>query len=134
MGRLEAGIKWVMLLSGALTCTMFYAALDPEGSFKATFGEELEGDAARIVVRNWGTLIGLVGLMLVYGAFRPAVRALALSVGGASKAVFVGLVLAHGTRFFGFQAGIAVAIDALAVLLFAAYLIHARRTAVTASR
>jgi hypothetical protein len=129
MSRLAAGIKWIMLVSGVLTCTMFYAALDPSGAFKATFGEELEGDAARIVVRNWGALIGLVGLLLIYGALRPAFRALALTVGGASKAVFVGLVLAHGSRFLSFQAGIAVAIDSLAVLLFVTCLIHARMAA-----
>ena len=127
MGWLAAGIKWIMLASGALTCTMFYAALDPEGSLRSTFGEELEGDAARLVVRNWGVLVGLIGLALIWGAFRPAVRPLALALGGISKTVFIALVLSHGTNYLSAQAGMAVVIDALAVLLFAAYALTATR-------
>ena len=47
---------------------------------------------------------------------------MALTVAGSSKAVFVILVLSHGGRFLAYQAGIAVAIDAAWVLLFASYL------------
>ena len=69
-------IKWVMLVSGALTFTMIYAAFSPTQALQSAFGESLEGPVANIVVRNWGALIALVGAMLVYGAFRPAVRPL----------------------------------------------------------
>jgi Domain of unknown function (DUF4386) len=55
--------------------------------------------------------------MLIYGARQPAVRPMALTVAGARKAIFVVLVLSHGGRFFGYQAGIAVLIDALWVMV-----------------
>ena len=89
--------------------------------------EALQGSIADIVVRNWGALIALVGLMLIYGGFNRAVRPLVLMVAGASKPIFIALVLSHGSRYLGYQAGIAVAIDAFWVVLFAWYLLAARR-------
>jgi hypothetical protein len=126
MSIVATHIKWIMLVSGVSTCTMIYAAIAPREALHATFGETLDGPIAEIVVRNWGALITLVGLMLVYGAFRPAVRPLVLGVAAASKLVFIGLVLSHGWRYLGQQAGIAIALDLLWVVLFASYLWSAR--------
>jgi hypothetical protein len=116
-----------MLVSGALTCTMIYAAIAPQAALRSTFGETLEGPVAEIVVRNWGALIALVGAMLIYGAFDPLGRPLILTVAGLSKLVFIGLVLTHGGQYLGHQAGLAVGIDLAMVALFLAYLIAARR-------
>jgi hypothetical protein len=126
MNAVTAHIKWIMLVSGALTCTMVYAAIAPQAALHATFGETLDGPLAEVVVRNWGALITLVGLMLIGGAFNPPVRSLALAVAGASKLVFAGLVLAHGGRYLSQGAGIAIAIDLLWVVLFAWYLVSTR--------
>lgn len=126
MRWLAERIKWIMLVSGLLTCSMFYAAIAPQAALRSTFGEELQGPVAQIVVRNWGALIGLGGLMLVYGAFHAPSRRLVLAVVGASKLVFIGLVLAYGREYLGHQAGIAVVADTAAVLLFAACLLGAR--------
>jgi hypothetical protein len=126
MQWLAARMKWVMLVSGALTCTMLYAALAPQASLFSTFGETSEGAVAEIVTRNWGTLVALVGAMLIYGAFRPEVRPLVLVVAGLSKLTFIALVLAEGTRYLGHGAGVAVAVDAVMVLLFALYLFYGR--------
>jgi hypothetical protein len=128
MTWLVSRIKWLMLISGVLTCTMLYAVISPEAALTSTFGEGLDGPVAAIVVRNWGALIGLMGLLLIYGAFTPSARRLVLTVAGASKLVFVALVLSYGTRFLGFQAGVAVAVDSLWVLVFSAYLITTHRS------
>src|SRR5689334_5355763 len=106
MNRIESGMKWIMVVSGILTATMVYALIAPEAASQSTFGEALDDPTAKLVVRNWGALIALVGGMLIYGAFRPAVRSLVLIVAGASKAIFVGLVLSHGTRYLSQQAGV----------------------------
>ena len=127
MTNLDARFKWVMLASGVLTCTMLYAFVAPQASLMSTFGASLEGPVAEIVVRNWGALIGLVGAMLIYGAFAPAVRPLVLVVAGASKLTFIGLVLAHGRGLAGGSARIAIAVDLVMVGLFVAYLARARR-------
>jgi hypothetical protein len=63
-----------------------------------------------------------VGATLIYAARKPALRPLALSVAGASKAVVIALVLSPGSRFLARQAGIAVFLDALWVVVFASYL------------
>ena len=126
MNWIVAKIKWLMIVSGALTCTMLYAAIAPQAALQANFGEVLDGSVAEIVVRNWGALIGLVGAMLIYGAYQPASRPLALTVAGVSKLTFISLVLIHGQRYLGQQVGIAVAIDLVWVLLFIGYFIGVR--------
>ena len=122
-----ANIHRIMIVSGVLTMTMVYAAIAPEAALRSTFGDSLEGPVADVVVRNWGALIALMGAMLIYGARKPAVRSFSLIVAGASKAIFGALVLSHGERFLGYQAGIAVAVDLLWVAVFASYLIAVRR-------
>jgi hypothetical protein len=126
MSWVVRNIKGIMLVAGASTCTMIYAAIAPQAALQSTFGEGLEGPLAEIVVRNWGALITLVGAMLLYGAYHPPVRPLVLSVAAASKIVFIGLVLAHGGRFLD-QAGIAIAVDVVLVALFVMYLLQPHR-------
>ena len=135
MNWIVARIKWIMLTAGVLTSTMLYAAIAPQAALQSTFGEGLGGPVAEIVVRNWGALIALVGAMLIYGAYHPPSRPLVLTVAGASKVVFIGLVLSQGARYLGHQAGIAVVVDSLLVLLFGAYLVAtSRATAHEAAR
>jgi hypothetical protein len=119
-------IKLIMLLSGTLTLTMLQAAIAPRAALRSMFGETLEGPLAEIVVRNWGALIGLVGAMLLYGAYEPAGRPLILVVAGSSKLIFAGLVLTQGRRYLRRQVGVAIGIDLVMVAVFAAYLIQAR--------
>ena len=49
----DTHIKWIMLVSGALTCTMAYAFIAPQAALMSTFGAALEGPVANVVVRNW---------------------------------------------------------------------------------
>jgi hypothetical protein len=107
---------------------MLYAAVAPQSALRSMFGETLEGPVAEIVVRNWGALIALVGAMLIYGAYDPPGRPLILTVAGLGKLIFIGLVLAQGTRYLGHQAGLAAAIDLVMVALFVGYLVGRRRS------
>jgi hypothetical protein len=123
MQWIVTNIKWIMVVSGLLTSTMVYPAIAPEAALESTFGETLDGPLGNIIVRNWGALIAMVGGMLIYGGFRPAVRGLVLVVAAASKAIFIVLVLSEGTRYLSQQAGIAVAFDSAMILLFSVYLL-----------
>jgi hypothetical protein len=123
MSWLTKQMRWLMLVAGVLTCTMVYAAIDPRAALQSNFGSPLEGPVAEIVVRNWGALIALVGLMLVYGALVPTARRLVLSVAVLSKLTFIALVLSFGRELLSHQVGVAVAIDSLWVVLFGAYLV-----------
>jgi hypothetical protein len=123
MNPIVANFKWIMLVSGVLTFTMVYAAIAPRAALLSTFGETLDGPLADVIVRNWGALVALIGASLVYGAFVPAARPPILVIAGVSKAIFIALVLAHGSRFLGGQAAVAVALDAVWAVLFGWYLL-----------
>jgi hypothetical protein len=127
MNWIIINMKWIMLVSGALTFTMIYATIAPQAALTSTFGASLEGPLAEIVVRNWGALIALVGAMLIYGAYNPPIRPLVLIVAGLSKLIFIALVLAYGSQYLGHQAGIAIVVDSVMVALFAGYLVGVRR-------
>jgi hypothetical protein len=126
MKLIVANMKWIMVVSGVLTCTMLYAAIAPQAALRSTFGEAMEGPLAEIVVRNWGSLIGLVGAMLIYGAYHPAVRPLVLTVAGLSKVLFIGLVVAYGSQYLGHQVGLAIVVDLVMVALYIAYFVGIR--------
>jgi hypothetical protein len=93
-------VKWAPLVAGVLTLTMVYAAIAPQAAVRSTFGETLEGPVAEIIIRNWGALIALIaliGAMLIYAAFDPAVRPLELTVDSVMIVLFA-VCLAKGTR------------------------------------
>ena len=123
MNLLHRWIKWVMLASGVLTCTMFYALVAPDASLQSNFGQSIDGPVAQIVVRNWGALIGLMGLLLIYGAFHEPARRIALVLAGTSKVAFIVLVLSFGREVLRYQVGVSVAVDSMMVVLFVAYLV-----------
>ena len=118
-----SNFKWVMLVSGLLTCTMFLGLFSPEASVKSNFGEITEGPVAGIIVRNWAALIGLMGIMLIYGAFNTPVRRFVLVIAGISKIIFITLVLSSGQSYFGMGAGTAVIADTIMVVLYIVYLL-----------
>lgn len=122
-------IKWLMLVAGLLTCTMLYAAIAPQAALRSNFGTALEGPVAEIVVRNWGALIALVGLMLIYGAFVEPARRLVLSVAVVSKATFIALVLTFGRDLLVYQVRTAVVVDAIWIVVFGAFLLGTRHRA-----
>ena len=117
-----------MLISGVLTCTMFSGLFSPEASLKSNFGAPLEASVTGIIVRNWAALIGLMGIMLIYGAFVPAVRRFVLVITGISKIIFILLILSLGRSYLGFGAGTAVIADSIMVVLFIVYLFLAQST------
>lgn len=121
-----ANFKWVMLISGLLTCTMFLGLIAPQSQMTSNFGTSMEGPLAEIIVRNWSALIGLMGIMLIYGAFVPAVRRYSLVIAGTSKIIFIGLVLSWGKSYLEFGAGTAVVADSFMIVLFSVYLLFSR--------
>jgi hypothetical protein len=128
MNWIVARMKWIMIVSGVLTCSMLYTAIAPQAALRSTFGESLEGPLAEIVVRNWGALIAIVGAMLIYGAYHPPSRPPILTISGLGKLIFIALVLVYGRQYLGRQAGLVIVIDLIIVILFIGYLIGVRRS------
>jgi hypothetical protein len=119
-------IKWIMIVSGAITCSMLLATFSPELNLKLTFGSNVEGELAVMIVRNWGALIALVGAMLIYGAYSQANRSLALVVASISKSAFVALNLIYGQAYLSVSLP-ALVFDSILVVLFLSYLVWERK-------
>lgn len=116
--------KWIMLVCGLLTCTMLTGLFSPASSLQSNFGEELVTGPENLVVRGWSALIGLMGIMLIYGAFKPAVRNYSLVIAGVNKIIFIGLILIFGRQYMPFGLGTAIVADTIMILLFAVYLFY----------
>ena len=110
---------WILLVSGLLTVTMVQAVFSPRRVVMSYFGDTLEGPSADIVIRNWAALITLVGAALVAGAILPEFRAPVLLFAGASKLVFIVLVMRYARRPLSRQAGMAIGADCVFILLYA---------------
>jgi hypothetical protein len=117
-----ANFKWIMLICGLLTCTMLVGLFSPESTLQSNFGEAMVTGPENIVVRGWSTLIGLMGIMLIYGAFNPTVRNYSLIIVGLSKIIFIALILIFGRQYLPFGLGTPVVVDTIMILLFAVYL------------
>jgi len=124
--------KWIMLICGLLTCSMFIGLISPQSSVKSNFGETLSASSyLDIIVRSWAALIGLIGIMLIYGAFVPAVRQFALIIAGISKLIFITLILSMGSQYLEFGVGTAVIVDSIMIVLFIIYLLLPQRSKLT---
>ena len=126
MNMVAKNIKWIMLVSGVLTCTLLYAAFNPQAALLNTFGASVSDPLAELIVRNWGVLVFLIGAILIYGAFNPVHRKLVIIVAAISKVAFIGFLLTIGEQYLS-KAGIAIAIDSAFLLLFFLYLAGLRR-------
>jgi hypothetical protein len=125
-------IKWVMLVSGVLTLTMFYGLFAPEAALESMFGASFNGTLESIIVRSWCALVGLIGAILIYGALNDKYRVFSISVATVSKVIFVTLVMIYGQEFLG-KVGPAIAIDCVIITLTALYLVALRVKQLTAS-
>jgi hypothetical protein len=121
MNFIIKNIKWMMLLSGVLTFTMFYGLFAPQAALESMFGASFSGALENIVIRSWSALVGLIGVILIYGFFSQKNRVLSISVAAFSKVVFVSLVLLYGQEFLG-KAGPAIAMDCVVIILSGVYL------------
>lgn len=115
MEFVKRNFKWVMLVSGFLTATMFYGLIAPQAALESMFGASFDGGLESIIVRSWSALVGLVGIILIYGALVERHRVFSAAMGALSKAIFVSLVMIYGQDFLG-QAAPAIIMDVVVVL------------------
>ncbi|RBP52833.1 hypothetical protein [Arenicella xantha] len=124
MHAIEGNIKWIMLVVGLITCSTLLVVISPQAGLMSMFGalpSALDEGVTQILVRNWGALIALVGGMLIYAAFRPALRSFSIVVACISKATFISLVLGFGGDYWD-QALFAIVFDSAAIVIFLMYL------------
>jgi hypothetical protein len=110
-----------MLVSGVLTCTMFYGLFAPQAALESMFGASFNGTLENIVIRSWSALVGLIGAILIFGFFSQKYRVFSISVATFSKIVFVSLVLLYGQEFLG-KAATVIVMDCVVIFLSGIYL------------
>lgn len=125
MNFIIKNIKWVMLVSGILTFTMFYGLFAPQAALESMFGTSFNGTLENIVIRSWSALVGLMGALLIYGFFSDRNRVFSLSVAALSKVIFVSLVLLYGQEFLT-KVTAAIAMDCVVIILSGIYLLTVR--------
>lgn len=126
MGFIARYFKWLMLVSGLLTATMFYGLFAPQAALESMFGASFDGQLQSLVVRSWSALVGLMGVMLIYGALSPKHRVFCAVIAALSKAIFVSLLLIHGQGFL-VTAAPALGMDLLVIAYTLLFLLALRR-------
>ena len=125
MNVIITNIKWIMVIAGLLTCTMIFAVFAPQAALISMFGEALTEPLSQVVVRSWGFLIFLMGVLLIYGAYKPVYRNLCLVIVSLSKIAFISIILVFGAQYIE-QSAVTLILDSILITLFAFYLIKER--------
>lgn len=125
MNIIITNIKWIMVIAGLLTCSMIFAVFAPQAALISMFGEALTEPLAQVVVRSWGFLIFLMGVLLIYGAFEPVYRNLCLVIVSLSKVAFIAILLIFGDQYIGTSA-VSLILDSILITLFTYYLIKVK--------
>ena len=114
-----------MLISGVLTATMFYGLFAPQSALESMFGVSFDGSLESIIIRSWSALVGLIGAVLIFGAFNENHRVFAIAIAAFSKTIFVSLVLIYGQAFLG-KAAPAIVMDCAVITLAVFFLVALR--------
>lgn len=122
MNFILRNFKWLMVLSGVLTSTMLYGLFAPQAALQSMFGSSFNGELESLIIRSWSALVGLMGLMLIYGAFNKKYRVFTATIAALSKLIFVALLFMYGQSFL-LKAGLAIGMDLMVVLCTLIFLI-----------
>lgn len=128
MRLLETRITTLMYLVGGASAAGLLVALAPGTVLGLLVDWRPAEPLEEVIVRSWGSLVGLLGLALVYGARHAGARRLALLLSCGGKGIFLLTLLAVAPELAGPLAPV-VLFDGLAVLLFAAHLVATRSAA-----
>lgn len=122
MSWIVDNIQSILVVFGLATTSMLLFTIAPAPAQRLMFGETLPGPVANVVVRHWGLLIALTGGMLVWAAFHPETRTLAIGAALISKTVFMGQMVAGGGRFLKGVSGLVVILDLGMAAVLAAWM------------
>ena len=122
MNIIVRNIKWIMLFSGVITCSTFFAVIAPQVALLSMFGSDLTEPLANLVVRSWGFLVSIMGILLIYGAFNEDARMLCIIMAGISKIGFLFLILIFGTDYID-NLWVTIVFDTIVVLTLATYVV-----------
>lgn len=115
-------IQAILVACGLVTASMLQFTLMPRRAARSFFGETVDGPIADVAVRGWGLLIALTGGMMLWAAFHPETRTLAIGVALISKVFYMGQLITKGGRFLKGMAGVSVLLDVIMAALLATWM------------
>ncbi|MEP0068321.1 hypothetical protein [Pyruvatibacter sp.] len=121
MAFITDNIFWILLVSGVITSSMLVAVVAPRLVFQQFFGTILDGPLGNAIMRNWGLVIGMSGLLLIYAAYDETVRTPIMLFSIVGKLFFSVQVFAAGSTLKAARGG--AIIDLVIGILFCIYLI-----------
>ena len=91
-------IDTILLVTGIFTCLIVVGFLFPRRLLRILFNMEQASAGVLLMFRHWSLVIFLIGGLLVYAAYSPAVRPAALVVAIVEKFAIGGLVAVSPAR------------------------------------
>src|SRR5262249_59468071 len=117
-----AHIDIILIVTGALTAVALLQFIAPVPMLRMIYGDAPTDEISLALARHWGLLIFLIGVLLIYAAFHPAVRNPATLLAALEK-------IALGVGVFGTSlrkhpvAALIAAGDSLIALVYVLYLV-----------
>jgi hypothetical protein len=114
-------IDIILIVTGALTAAALLQFFAPVPVLRMIYGDAPADEVSLVLARHWGLLIFLIGVLLIYAAFLPAVRTPATLLAAIEKiALGVGV---FGTSLRKHPVAVAIAAgDSLIALVYVLYL------------
>ena len=117
-----AHIEIVLIVTGATTAMALAQFIAPASASRIIYGAAPTEVVGIALVRHWGLLVFLVGVLLIYAAFHPALREPVTIVAAVKKIAFGLGIFGTSLRRHPIAAGIAVG-DILIPLVYVLYLV-----------
>jgi hypothetical protein len=114
-------VEIILIVTGAVTALALMQFIAPSPALRMVFGAAPADVVSIALARHWGLVIFLIGLMLIYAAFHPAVRDPAMVVAAVEKLVLGVGVFGTSLRSRPVAAAIAAG-DSLIGLVYFLYL------------
>jgi hypothetical protein len=95
---MAAHVEPILTITGLATAGALVLVLAPVAMMKVVFGQAPADSLGLNIARHWALLIFLVGVLIVYAAYRPEIRVPTLIVAVVEKTAFVIGVLASPFR------------------------------------
>ena len=115
-------IEIILIFTGATTAMALAQFIAPASVSRIIYGAAPTEVVGITLVRHWGILVFLVGVLLIYAAFHPAVRELVTVVAAVEKIGFGLGIFGTSLRRYPIAAAIAVG-DILIALVYVLYLV-----------
>jgi hypothetical protein len=115
-------IEIILIVTGATRAMALAQFIAPASVSRIIYGAAPTEVVGIALVRHWGLLVFLVGVLLIYAAFHPAVRGPVMVVAAVEKIAFSLGIFGTSLRRYPIAAGIAVG-DTLIPLVYVLYLV-----------